>query len=247
MLHLFIDFDDTLSDMKQFVTQFTAAIAEYLQPKFGGEYEDWKTSARDMIFAIMEDYNSRFIDNPSSGYCDWLKNRHHFCSTLLFSAMTIDRPPDYLSISEATQLYALRKCNALYADAESALQELTDLGVKLHIASANDSEYLNAALEGAGIQKYFERIYGPDVIDCAKESPEFFALIFKHAGVLPDDSIVVDDKPEALQWAQQAGAKTIHVRIASPEESVNVPGVIGTISRLSDLPPLIKNELENAG
>ncbi len=239
MRHIFIDFDDTLSDMNQFVQQFTRAIAYFLQPKFGGALEDWEMSAFDMVVSIMEDYNHRFASNPLSGYCMWLNNRDAESSRLIFDKMGLPLPDNSITLAAETQQFALSRCNCLYPGAVQVLAEIRKLGAKIHIASANDSIYLYSALRGAGIERSVDILFGPDLVDCAKEGPEYYEKIFRHAGVSASDVVVVDDKPEALEWAMYSGAKAVQARMALNSQTDMIPNVQGLITNLQDLPSLI--------
>ena len=38
---------------------------------------------------------------------------------------------------------------------------------------------------GAGVDQYVGTRYGPDLIDCAKEGPEYYQRMFAHMGIDP--------------------------------------------------------------
>lgn len=49
---------------------------------------------------------------------------------------------------------------------------------------------------------------------------EYYARIFTHARVVPEEALVVDDNPLCLQWAARAGARTV---LVASEESGEAP------------------------
>src|SRR5262249_10976942 len=134
------------------------------------------------------------------------------------------------------QFDALTACNAAFPHAESALRELHEMGVRTQTASSQESEYLLAALIGAGIESYIETKFGPDLVDCAKESPEYYCRIFKTCEIRPSQAIVVDDQPECLDWAEEAGARVIQARLIPDAQEQQFPNAI---TDLSSLPAMV--------
>jgi HAD superfamily hydrolase (TIGR01509 family) len=81
------------------------------------------------------------------------------------------------------------------------------------------------------VRECFERLYGPDLVDTFKRSPEYYRRVFADAGVRPPDALVVDDNPGALEWAIQAGAQAILVHKEPPPD-----WAAARIRSLSELP-----------
>ena len=178
-------------------------------------------------------------NNTTANYSQWLDAARLKSADLIFGAMDIPLPDNPLELVMQTQFQALTACNALFDGAAECLETLTQNGVTVHIASANDSEFLRAALIGAGIEQFIEARFGPDQINCAKEGPEFYTRIFAKTGVAATETIVVDDHPETLQWAMQAGAVAIQVRLSREMHYPDTPGVAAILTDLRDLPPLV--------
>jgi len=233
---VFIDFDDTLSDPIPFFTQFARESATLFRAQFGGDQADWERAMGDMLVAVHDDYLVRFVDNPTNGYLDWLKALRLQSMQLLFDAMELPVPPNAEGLCVETQFTALSKCNAAFPGAEQMLVELTQQGYPLHMASGQESEYLRAGLTGLGLAHYFGRLFGPDLVDCAKEGLEYYTRVFEAVGVQSKDVIVVDDYPPAIGWAVASGAKVIQVQLSPLVHQPIQPGIAALVTHLRDLP-----------
>src|SRR5205085_9282050 len=98
----------------------------------------------------------------------------------LFEAVgeAISDPESLPALALALQAETLMRCDATYSGAVAALRELADAGYKLSIASSQESEYLRPALAGTGINELMAHYFGPDLVDIAKEGPEFYQKVF---------------------------------------------------------------------
>ncbi len=240
---IFVDFDDTLSDNFQFNLQYVRELGALLAPKFGGEGEAWAKSATDMLATIEAEYVARFVGAPLAGYCAWLETIRARSVELLFGGMGVAAPADAASLAIDNQFSALTACDAAFPGASEALMALFEDGVRTQIASGQESEYLLAALMGAGVESFTESKFGPDLVDCAKEGPEFYARIFAASGVAAGETLVIDDRPDALGWAMATGAKTIQARLSPVRHFETVPGVVAVLTNLRDLPALVAKHL----
>jgi FMN phosphatase YigB (HAD superfamily) len=237
---LFIDFDDTLSDPFRFQLQYVREIGAILAPKYGGEVEAWAKSGIDMLEALEKDYAARFVGNPLAGYCAWLETVRVRSVELLFRGMRLPVPANAEQLSVETQFSALLMCDSTFPGALEALTTLFEEGYRVQIASGQESQYLIAALMGAGIESYTESKFGPDLIDCAKEGPEYFERMFAATGVDPKEALVVDDFPPVIEWALQTGAKVIQSRLSVERHHDTVPGVAAVLTDLRALPDVVK-------
>jgi len=233
---ILLDFDDTLSDQFQFNTQYTRAIGAVLAPQYGGEEEAWAKSAIAMLQALEQDYLARFYRKPLAGYCAWLEEVRPRAVELLFGGMGLLVPPNAARLAVDTERQALARCNALFPGVREVLASLHAAGYRMLMASGQESSYLQSALQGAGLDRFVSGLFGPDRIDCAKEGPEFYERLFAAIGTEPAHALVVDDHPDAIQWALQTGARVIQARL-SPERHVDpVPGVSAILTDWSQLP-----------
>src|SRR5689334_23338165 len=206
---VFLDFDDTLSDPFKFHTQYVREIGAILAPQFGGDPDRWAKAAIDMLEELEKEYQARFEGNPLNGYCGWLETVRERSARQMFERLGLPVPADATRIARETQFNALLQCNAAFPGAAEAMAGLFESGCRIQIASGQESEYLMAALMGAGLESYTESKFGPDLVDCAKEGPEYYQRIFDATGVNPAEAVVVDDSPPAIGWAMSTGARVI--------------------------------------
>ena len=240
---LFIDFDNTLSDLNQFLEQYVRETSSFLAPRYGGSEVAWAQATLGMIQALEQDYKARFVGNPLAGYCAWLEEARAKASEWLFQGVGLPLPANPYAVTMDVQFQGLSACNATYPGAAEAMQTLFEQDYRVQVASGNDSEYLLAALLGAGIESFMESKFGPDLIDCAKEGPEYYERIFAASEVSAADTLVIDDHPDAIRWALQTGTKVIQAKM-SPNVSVEtIPGVVAVMTDLRELPGLVQQVL----
>lgn len=236
---VFFDFDDTLSDPIPFFLQFARESGALFRVKFGGEQMAWEKAMSDMLVDVEDDYKSRFVGNPTNGYLAWLHALRLRSVQSVFDAMALPIPANAEELALEIQFAALAACNAAFPGAEAALKELTRQGYSLHMASGQESEYLRGGLNGMGLTPYFGHLFGPDLVDCAKEGTEYYAKVFAAAGVRSEEAIVVDDYPPAIQWAVTLGATVIQANLSPTRREETQPGVAAVITDLHDLPDRI--------
>jgi len=236
---VFIDFDDTLSDPFLLHPQYVRALGTLLALRFGGSEDRWAKAAIDTLESVEREYNARFERNPLSGYCSWLEQVRERSARQMFKQMEITAPASIVRIAREMQFDALLKCNSAFPGALEALNQLCEQAWRIQIASGQESDYLAAALRGAGIDCCIESKFGPDLVDCAKEGPEFYERIFGACGVQAEEAIVVDDWPPAIRWALQTGARVIQSKLSRERHFEIVEGVSAVMTDVRDLPTLL--------
>lgn len=236
---VFFDFDDTLSDPIPFFLQFTRECGGLFNARFGGETEAWEKAITEMLVAIEMDYIQRFIGYPTNGYREWLRDLRTTALRQPFEALQIPLPAEVPLLYSEIQFTALSRCNAAFPGAQVALQTLSEQGYPLHMASGQESAYLRGSLTGMGLHSYFDRLFGPDLIDCAKEGEEYYRRVFDAVGVGAAEVIIVDDYPPAIGWAVATGAKVIQAKLSPVRHEETQPGVVAVVTDLNALPDLI--------
>jgi FMN phosphatase YigB (HAD superfamily) len=241
--HIFIDFDYTLSDQVELNMQYVREAAALCAPEFGGEIRAWEHAAAHMIEATHAEYVQRWLGNPVGDYAAWLDDMRLKAIEMLFGEAGVPLPANPLQAAKELQFAVLSACDASYPGAVETMTALFERGFRTQLASANDSEWLLAALIGAGTESYTESKFGPDLVSCAKEGPEFFTRIFEATGVRPCDTLVVDDLPQPLEWAMEVGATAIQACLSTERHQAPVPGVVAVITDLRQLPDLAERIL----
>ncbi len=235
---LLFDFDDTLSEQSVFVLQYVRGIGETLSPRFGGNAEDWTQAAVDMLQMLEAQYVARFCPDPT-GYNAWYDTMHPAAMALVFGGMGLTVPPDAEALSRETQRIALAQCDACFEGARDVVASLHAAGYTLHLASGNDSGHLCGAIAGAKLAPCFDRLFGPDLIDCAKEGPEYYARLFRALNISPADALVIDNDPNAIGWALTVGARAVQADFLPHKPIETVPGIVAKIKNINQLPDLV--------
>ena len=235
-----LDFDDTLNDPFVLLGQYSDRIAAGFVAEYGGDLREWAKAALDTLIVLEQEYLERFTGNPRSGYCAWLEEVQRRSLEQIFGRMGLPAPENTLERARSTQFEALSLCNAAFPGASEALTALSAAGYRLHMASGQESEYLRAALIGAQLNAFPERLYGPDLIDCAKEGPEYYRCLFADLGVPSGEVLIVDDQPAVIAWALEAGAAVLQSHLSPERRYPTVPGVAASLTDLHALSDLVQ-------
>lgn len=240
-LHLFIDFDDTLSDFKAHTALYAGHLSTNLAAEYGGERAEWASVLKPAILASIERYAQQFKSNPLAGFCAWVPAERARIANEVFESVGRKLPAD-MDPAELTlkiQTEALQACQggAFYPGAREVLAELHQQGVRLHMASSHESRYLAAAIRGAGLDHLFDSYFGADLIDCAKEGTEYYCRMFEACGIRPEQAIVLDDGVDCLRQAREAGAHVIQARLREDPPLQEFPLVL---TDWRDLPAIIQ-------
>jgi len=221
-LHLFFDFDDTLSDFDRFGAQYLTALAEILSREIGGAAEVWHEAIPPALAASVGRYLLRFQGKPLAGYNAWFSEERPRVVADVFGRAGLDAP-DAESAGQLAVLLqerALRRCSALFPGADTALRQLSDRGFPIYLASSQESAYLRGAMTGAPCYHQIQEFYGPDLLDCAKEGHEYYERLFQAIGVDPPSAVVIDDQVVCLEWAYELGARVIQACVRTKPDPV---------------------------
>ncbi len=221
-LHLFFDFDDTLSDFDRFGAQYVTALAGILSREMGGGAGKWHEAISPALAASIGRYLRRFLGNPLQGYNAWISEERPRVVADVFGRVGLEAPDAESAghLAVLLQEKALRRCSALFPGADSALMELFDRRYPIYLASSQESKYLRGAMTGAPCYHQIQEFYGPDLLDCAKEGPEFYGRLFQTVGVDPRCAVVIDDQVMCLEWADELGARVIQACVRTMPEPV---------------------------
>lgn len=240
-IFLFTDFDDTLSCQTELTEMYIEELCRLLPREITGGEGDWRQAIRIELKNSLERYKEQFNEQtPLTGYRQWIEEERarallDACKAMNISLQSSDSPSE---IAARIQFEALTCCNAAFPEAYDVLQQLFEMGVRIQMASSQESDYLLAALIGAGIESFTESKFGPNLVDCAKEGPEFYRRIISAINANPKDAIVLDDQLRCLQWAKEAGIDRLIW--LSHEASSAIPEGVSVIRTLNELPEIIK-------
>lgn len=234
---LFLDDGGVMNDNRLRGEQWPQLVAEYFVPRLGGTSEAWAEANRIVVSRIFEPAAWQARLQSASDYrgfdyqyqLDWLRG---MCE--LVNAPIPDEEECYQVSLEATTVI-IRQVRATFPGTADAIRSLYERGYTLYTASGEPSYGLEGHLEGMAVRDCFQRLYGPDLIDTFKAGPLYYERVFADAGVDPTSALVVDDSPQALAWARQAGAQTILVGAAPAAEEETTT----CIASLAQLPAII--------
>lgn len=238
---LFTDFDDTLSCQPDLTEKYIRELCILLPHEIAGGEGDWERAVRIALSNSLNRYKERYNENASlTGYGAWIKEERaralmDACQVMNLSLKTSETPSE---LASRLQFEALTSCNAAFPEAYATLQQLFEMGVRIQMASSQESDYLLAALIGAGIESFTESKFGPDIVDCAKEGPEFYRRITSAIGANPMNSIVLDDQLRCLLWAKEAGIGNLIW--LSKDTTIPAPEDVYHIRSLNELPGIIE-------
>ncbi|MFX1366524.1 MAG: HAD hydrolase-like protein [Promethearchaeota archaeon] len=234
---LFIFFDDgnVLNDNKIRGRQWHQLIGEYFSPRYGGEPKKWGI-ANDRI---VENFRSKEVpklifENRDRSFNTFIELFIEKWINDLFDFVGIKRPEKklykeiYYNASKSIDL----KVKAAFPGVIKSIINLYNNGFNLYTASGTESIELGYYLEGMAIKKYFKRLYGPDLINILKVNDTFYKAIFKDIGILPEQAIIIDDKPYYLNIAEKLGANVIQACLTR-EFDPQFPYIITDMKKIS--------------
>jgi HAD superfamily hydrolase (TIGR01509 family) len=238
---VFLDDGGVMNDNTRRAAEWQRLVGEFLAPRLGGSADAW--GAANLI--VFERQWERFLAWEHHGlehneYGDFLgspEERERWLGEMC-DHVGMARPPrdSCLELARETEAYVISRVRAAYPGAVDAIRALHARGYRLGTASGTTSNQLEANLTGMGVRELFaSRLYGPDLVQTRKGRPDFHPRIFADAGVDPAEALVVDDAPEILGQAAQAGVRTVLVTTRGPA----VDGPWAAIDSLAELPALL--------
>ena len=236
-LVLFLDDGGVISDNSRRAPQWQRLVGEFLPPLLGGRAEDWIETNKAFTAATFEPaaWESRlasardYWDFERTYLLDWLNG--------MCDKVGVERLPEEegLALSRRANIWITSRVRADFPGVVETIVALYNRGYRLNMASGESSTDLEGYLRTLGVRDYFNRLYGPDLINTLKAGPEFYARMFADAGVSPGNALVVDDSPSAIGWASQVGACTV---LVTSQQIDPLPSLV-TIQSLAELPAVI--------
>ncbi len=95
--------------------------------------------------------------------------------------------------------------------AQAFLQKLSDLGIKMGIATSNSRILTESLLKARGIDKYFSAIVTGSEVTKGKPEPEVYLMAADKLCVSPSRCLVFEDLPFGVMAGKRAGMKTCAV------------------------------------
>ncbi|KAK3825303.1 MAG: hypothetical protein J3Q66DRAFT_327440 [Benniella sp.] len=170
---------------------------------------------------------------------------------------------DLHQVAKSAQVYAIERVKAAYPGAIDTLRNLkASQGYKIYTSSGDSYEDLVAIMKGLDVIECFDDMYGSDRVNCLKASRLYYDRIFERVGLRVvrrdasgrvmedpeegeggrDEVVVLDDSIKALQWAREAGARTILITDKELDLSLEAYSHIDyKLKALTELPALLES------
>ena len=193
--------------------QWQRLVGEYLSPRLDGSLQAWAEANKHVATREVKLY----MDHEwATGELDYLAFREQLDRDWIVwmaEMVGVDAPKgdECVRLARETSYFVTRRVRSACAGAVDAIRQLHATGYPLYTASGEDSDQLDGYLKGMGVRDLFRTLYGPDLVNTAKQVPEYCPRIFEDAEVDPGEAVVVDDSPAVVAWAREAGATAVLV------------------------------------
>ncbi len=106
--------------------------------------------------------------------------------------------------------------------AVTLFEELKRRGIARAIATATDEDRTARFLEKVGLSGMFDKIICASMVERGKPAPDIYKLAVERLGLKPEECVAVEDAPNGVKSAYDAGLKVIMVPDASePDEELS--------------------------
>ena len=95
--------------------------------------------------------------------------------------------------------------------ADEFLKQLSENGIKICVATANDRSLVEATLARCGVQNFFCGLFSCNELNVSKETPDIYFAAARHMGLGAGEVMVFEDSLHALKTAKAAGFHTAAV------------------------------------
>jgi len=238
---IFLDNDGTLTDAEAHHVAYCRRYGELMSARYGGTAEAWAEANSAAFGAMMDWYHANEGRYEDATFFEALYEVE-FEAAFRHMSRT---PPDWESEGRLLMRRLLFECPlkacALLPGAREAVEELARQGYRLCLASNAHSLHCEGVLKGCGLRQHFICAFGPDLVDCATKSAEFYRRICEHIGIRPEQAILVDDNGVPLGVAHGIGMGTVFVEQGHSRDAPNrePDARIGAIAEL----PIVIAEL----
>ena len=91
------------------------------------------------------------------------------------------------------------------AGAVEFLDLMKQNGIRLGIATSNDREIAEAALNGRGLTKYFDSVRTSSEVAAGKPAPDVYLKVAEDLKARPETCLVFEDVPRGIEAGKNAG------------------------------------------
>ncbi len=235
---ILLDNDGVLTDADEHGVAYGRRYGELMAARYGATREAW-AEANAVAFRVMLEWYETNADRfEDASFFEALYQVELYAA---FAHLGLT-PPDWESEGRLLMRRLLFECPAasctLFPGAREAVEALAAAGYRLCMASNAHSLHCEGVLTGCGLRGHFICAFGPDLVNCATKSAEFYRRLCAHVGVRPAQGILVDDGLAPLAMAAETGMRTVLVDRTHPGEGgAAVPDE--TLGDIAELPAAV--------
>ena len=235
-LNIFLDDGGVITDKQQRAAEFGRLVGDCFVLLLGGTKEAWTRAHYVVVDRLAEPQSASVL--AAADFVGFYRAYQLRWVAGMCELLDLPTPPEEerLDLAYRALGWITRRIQAALPGAVEAIRLLHRQGFALHTASGSCSLELAGALEGMGVRRCFDRLYGADLVNTFKAGPEYYARLFADVGVQPDEALVVDDSADATRWAAQLGARTVLIGSWPHPETGTTP----RLGSLSELPTFLQ-------
>lgn len=126
--------------------------------------------------------------------------------------------------------------------AKELLDFLREHGIKTAVATATDEERAGRYLKEIGLFCQFDEIVCATMVENGKPKPDIYLYACEKISEKPEECIAVEDSPNGLRAALDAGLKAVMVPDLTPPEEDIKKELFAVADSLKDIIPVVKRE-----
>lgn len=238
---IFLDDGGVMNDNRLRGPKWQKLVGDFFIPRYGGTPEIWNEANIKALTYEIEKMNQIIAEQPFYSYNKFSQEIRPTKIEIMFSHLGLEIP----SKNECNRLideaweWIMPRAHAPFPDVIDSIKKLSKK-YNLYTASNEDSESLKKYLSGMGVLDCFaspEHIFGPDLIDQFKSHESYYEKIFEYVDIIPEQTIVVEDNPLFIKFAEKSGARVIQSRLDPVHSQVTKY----SITNMTDLPLIVKS------
>jgi HAD superfamily hydrolase (TIGR01509 family) len=94
----------------------------------------------------------------------------------------------------------------------ATMSRANQIGLKVGIASSAGSDWVHGHLKRLNLNRFIQVVCTGDEVEKAKPDPQLYRLALHRLGLTPQDALAIEDSPNGIRAARQAGLFCLAVR-----------------------------------
>jgi len=122
------------------------------------------------------------------------------------------------------------RCRPVF-EKEYMLSRLRREGYRLAVCSNSIRESLRLMVQLSGLEEYFEFLVSNEDVRNPKPDPEIYVSTMARMGVLPGETLIVEDSPHGIEAARRSGAHVCEVEEFAEVDYFRVRSALDALER----------------